>query len=108
MVTKQGITGVALFASAATFRKCTAAKLAFVSLGVVDLALTILAVNLGLNEINPFMRFLIQVPILLLAVKVFIPVFIAWIMPGKLLWPSSALLVLVVGWNIKELAVYLF
>jgi hypothetical protein len=97
-----------LFESAATFKKCTAGKLAFVSLGLADLALTVVAVNLGLTEINPFMRFLVQVPLLLLAVKFFIPVIIAWLMPGKLLLPSIILLALVVGWNIKELAVYLF
>jgi hypothetical protein len=107
-VTKTESTGIRLFESAATFRKFTAAKVAFVFLGIVDLVLTVLAVNLGLTEINPFMRLLIQIPVLLLAVKVFIPVFIAWIMPGKLLIPSIALLVMVVGWNIKEFAVYLF
>ncbi len=28
-------------------------------------------------------------------------------MPGRLLWPSIGLLVLVVIWNIKELVIYL-
>ena len=100
--------GVGLFESTATFRKCTAAKIAFVTLGLVDLVLTVLAVNLGLTEINPFMRLLIQVPLLLLAVKLFIPVFIAWLMPGKLLLPSTILLFLVVLWNIKELGFFIF
>jgi hypothetical protein len=94
--------------STATFKKCTAVKMAFVFLGIVDLVLTVLAANLGLTEINPFMRFLVQIPLLLLAVKLFIPVIIAWLIPGKLLLPSIALLVLVAGWNIKELAVFLF
>jgi hypothetical protein len=102
-----GITA-GLFESTATFRKCAVAKIAFVTLGLVDLALTALAVNLGLTEINPFVKFLIQIPLLLLAVKFFIPVFIAWLMPGKLLIPSIALLGLVVAWNIKELAVFVF
>jgi len=97
-----------LFESAATFRKATAAKMAFVFLGLADLALTVLAMNLGLTEINPVMRLLVQIPLLLLAVKLFIPVLIAWLMPGKLLIPSIVLLFMVVGWNIKELAVFLF
>jgi len=96
-----------LFESSATFRKCTAEKTVFVFLGLCDLVLTVLAVNLGLTEMNPVVRFLVQVPALLWLVKLFIPVFIAWLMPGKLLIPSIALLVLVVGWNIKELAVFL-
>jgi hypothetical protein len=107
-VIKPGSIGIGLFESTATFRKCTAAKMAFVFLGLADLVLTVLAVNQGLTEINPFIRFLVQVPLLLLAVKVFIPVLIAWLMPGKLLLPSIALLVLVVAWDIKELAVFVF
>ena len=100
--------GVGLFESTATFRKCTAVKIAFVTLGLVDLVLTVLAVNLGLTELNPFMRLLIQFPLLLLVVKLFIPLFIAWLMPGKLLLPSTALLFLMLLWNIKEMAVFLF
>jgi hypothetical protein len=96
------------FESTATFRKCTAEKIAFIFLGLADLGLTVLAMNLGLTEPNPVMRFLIQVPLLLLVVKLFIPVIIAWLMPGKLLLPSIALLTMVVGWNIKELAVFFF
>jgi hypothetical protein len=96
------------FESTATFRKCTAEKMAFIFLGLIDLGLTVLAMNLGLTEVNPVMRFIIQVPLLLLAVKLFIPVIIAWLMPGKLLLPSIALLIIAVGWNIKELAVFYF
>jgi hypothetical protein len=107
-VIKPGSIGVGLFESTATFRKCTAAKMAFIFLGLADLVLTVLAVNLGLTEINPFIRFLVRIPILLLFIKLIIPAFIAWLMPGKFLIPSIALLVLVVGWNIKELTVFLF
>jgi hypothetical protein len=63
--------------------------------------------RLGLSEINPVIRYLVNIPILLLTVKLFIPGLIAWIMPGKLLLPSIALLALVVIWNIKELVVFL-
>jgi len=94
--------------STATFKKHTAVKLSFILLGLADLGLTVLAVNLGLTELNPLVRFLIQVPLLLLAVKVFVPALIAWLVPGKLLLPSIILLGLAVGWNIKELAVFFF
>jgi hypothetical protein len=95
-----------LFASSVTFKKCTAEKATFIALGLMDLILTVLAVNLGLSEINPLIRLALQIPILMLLVKVFIPVLIAWLMPGKLLIPSIILLALVILWNIKELLVF--
>ena len=97
-----------LFSSAATFRKCTAEKVAFIVLGALDLLLTVVAMNLGLTEINPVMRLIIQIPVLILFVKLFVPVLIAWLMPGKLLIPSIVLLALVIIWNIKELVVFFF
>jgi len=93
--------------SSATFKRCTAEKLSFIFLGVLDLTLTILAMYLGLYEMNPFIRLLVQIPFLLVFVKVVIPVLIAWLMPGKLLLPSIAVLALVVIWNVKELLVFL-
>ena len=93
--------------STATFKKCTAEKVSFISLGILDLVLTLLAINLGLSELNPLVRYMVQVPALLLAVKLVIPVFIAWILPGKLLLPSIALLAFAVIWNIKELIIFL-
>ncbi len=93
--------------SSATFRRCTAEKAAFILLCQFDLTLTILAVNLGMTELNPFVRYLIQIPVLLLVIKLVIPIIIAWLMPGRLLWPSIGLLTLIVVWNIKELVIYL-
>lgn len=93
--------------SSVTFRRCTAEKVSFILLSQLDLTLTVLAMSLGLAELNPFIRYLVQIPALLLVVKLAIPVLIAWIMPGRLLWPSIGLLVLVVIWNIKELIVFL-
>jgi len=95
------------FESAGTFRRCTAEKASFVALCVFDLALTVLAIYLGFAELNPFVRFMIQIPVLLLVVKLFVPLLIAWFMPGKLLLPSIALLALIAAWNIKELVVFL-
>jgi len=93
--------------SSATFKRCTLEKVSFILLSLFDLTLTILAIHLGLSEINPLVRYLIQIPLLLLIIKLGIPVLIAWIMPGKLLLPSIALLALIVVWNIKELVIFL-
>jgi len=93
--------------SSATFRKCTAEKASFILLSQFDLTLTVLAMQLGLAELNPFIKYLVQIPALLLVIKLAIPVLIAWLMPGRLLWPSIGLLILVVIWNIKELVIYL-
>jgi hypothetical protein len=93
--------------SSATFKKCTLEKVSFILLGFFDLALTILAIRLGLWELNPIIRFLIRIPILLVVVKFVLPVLIAWVMPGRLLWPSIGAMAAVVIWNIKELVVFL-
>ena len=92
-----------LWGSAATFRRCTAEKASFVLLNQFDLTLTVLAVYLGLSELNPFIRHLVNVPILLLIVKLAIPFLIAWLIPGKLLLPSIALLTLIIVWNAEGL-----
>ena len=96
-----------LWDSTATFKKCTGEKVSFISLGLLDLILTLVAINMGLSEINPLVIYLIQIPALFVMVKLFIPIIIAWILPGKLLLPSIGLLALVIIWNIKELAVFL-
>jgi hypothetical protein len=94
--------------SAATFRRSTAEKASFVLLNQFDLILTVLAVYLGLSELNPFIKPLVHIPILLLVIKIAIPLLIAWLIPGRLLLPSIALLALIIVWNIKELLVFLF
>ena len=96
-----------LWDSVATFRQSTLEKVSFVLLCQVDLALTILALNFGLAELNPFIRYLVNVPALLLVVKCVIPLLIAWLIPGKLLLPSIVLLSGALVWNIKELIVFL-
>ena len=94
--------------SAVTFKKCTALKVSFVLLGLGDLLLTVLAMYLGIWELNPLVRFLVHFPILLVLLKVVIPVGVAWIMPGRLLIPSIALLGAAVVWNIKEICAFWF
>jgi hypothetical protein len=94
--------------SAVTFRRGTSAKMAFILLSQADLALTIAAVNMGFTELNPLVVFLLDMPALLLLFKLVIPLLIAWLVPGRLLWPSVGLLGLVVIWNTRELLALLF
>ena len=98
---------VNLWASAGTFRHSLAEKASFVLLNQLDLALTLLAFNLGLTELNPLVRYAATVPVLLLLMKVAVPLLIAWLVPGRLLLPAIVLLCLVVAWNIRELLFFL-
>ena len=95
-----------VLSSAASFRRCTFEKLAFVLLCQADLSLTLLAVSSGFSELNPLVRNLLLTPFYLILVKVLAPVLIAWLTPGKLLIPAIVLLGFVVGWDIKELVVH--
>ncbi len=96
-----------LMGSTATFRRCVAEKVSFVLLNQCDLFLTVLAMYLGFYEVNPLMRYLLTVPLLLVIIKFVVPLFIAWLAPGKLLLPSILLLCLLLGWNLKELLLFL-
>ena len=97
-----------LMASAITFKKSTLEKLAFVLLNLLDLCLTLFAISQGANELNPLMRGLLGNPIMLYTAKLIIPLFLAWLLPGKLLIPAIGVLTFVVGWNIRELTIFLF
>jgi hypothetical protein len=97
-----------LLFSIATFRRGTAEKLSYILLELVDLGLTLLALQLGLNELNPIIATASKTPIFLLALKLVIPVFIAWLIPRKLLWPSILFVAFVVFWDLKEIVIYLF
>jgi hypothetical protein len=99
-------TSTSWFESSATFKKDTLEKALFILFSEFDLTVTVVAVAAGFTEINPFMAFLIQLPVLLVMLKLVIPVVIAWLIPGKLLWPSIALLALVAIWNIKEMLAF--
>jgi hypothetical protein len=96
-----------LWDSTATFKRCTAEKASFVLLHQFDLILTVLAIMLGFFELNPVMRYLVAMPVLLLIVKLAIPLLITWLAPGRLLLPAIALLCLVACWNIKEMLFYM-
>ena len=96
-----------LWGSAATFRRGIAEKVSFVLLNQLDLMLTVFAVSAGLSELNPFIRHLVTIPIMLLIIKCAVPLLIAWLIPGRLLLPAIILLALVVSWNVKELLLFL-
>jgi len=83
-------------------------RVVYLSLQLVDLGLTVMAVNFGFPELNPFVRISLASPYQLLIFKLGIPLFITWFVPGKLLIPAIILLGGVVGWNIKELLLLAF
>ncbi len=82
-------------------------KVSFVLLNQADLLLTVLAASFGLSELNPFMRHMVAMPVMLLLAKCALPLLIAWLVPGKLLLPAIILLSFVVGWNLKEWLLFL-
>ena len=92
-----------LAATAATFSRGTNYKVTFIALGLVDLMLTLIAINSGYVERNPLFAVLKDNPMGLFFLKVVGPTFIAWLVPAKLLLPSIGLLCAVIGWNIGEL-----
>lgn len=83
-------------------------KLSYLLLQVVDLCLTLVAVNIGFLELNPVMRGMLSTPVQLALMKLVIPFILIWLVPGRLLVPGILLLSAVVGWNIKELLFLLF
>ena len=74
----------------------------------MDLVLTVFAVSIGLSELNPFMRYLLETPLQLVLIKLIIPVLITWFPPSRILVPATLFLVFVILWNIKELSIVLF
>ena len=92
-----------LTATAATFSRGTNYKVTFILLGLIDLVLTLYAINSGYSERNPVFASLQDNPVGLFFLKVAGPTAIAWLVPAKLLLPSIGLLCAVIGWNIGEL-----
>jgi hypothetical protein len=104
----RGVVLANLMASAITFKKGTFEKLSFIILNLIDLGLTLFALSQGANELNPLMRSVVNSPLQLYGAKIVLPMFLAWLLPGKLLWPSIILLTFVIGWDIRELALFYF
>ena len=84
-----------------------AIKTSYVFLHQVDLVFTVLAVHLGLSELNPIMRDLLSTPLQLVLIKLIIPLLIALFIPSKFIIPGIALMSFVVCWNLKELLLLL-
>ena len=78
-------------------------KISYLSLHLLDLMLTLFAVNLGFMELNPFIKGVLASPLQLVVIKFLIPLLIVRFIPAKLLIPGILLLSMVVSWNIKEL-----
>ena len=78
-------------------------KCAYLLVQLLDLGLTLLAVNIGLVELNPFVNGMLSSPVKLLMAKFFIPLLIVWLVPGKLLIPGILLLLVIIAWYIQEL-----
>ena len=86
----------------------TILKAVFLSLQLLDLALTLLAARSGYPELNPFIRGSLDSLTKLAIIKFAIPVLISWFVPGRWLIPAILLLCMVTGWNIKELLLFWF
>ncbi len=89
--------------STATFARGTSYKVVFIALIYVDLLLTLFALRHGMTEQNPFMIRLLQSPWELGFVKVIAPIFIAWLVPSRLLLLSIVFMTIVAGWNLGQL-----
>jgi hypothetical protein len=81
----------------------TLLKVVFLSLQLIDFALTLVAARYGFPELNPFMKISLDSLYKLAIFKFFIPVLISWFVPGRWLLPAILLLCGVLGWNVKEL-----
>ena len=81
----------------------TLLKVVFLSLQLIDFALTLVAARYGFPELNPFMKISLDSLYKLAIFKFLIPVLISWFVPGRWLLPAILLLCGVLGWNVKEL-----
>jgi len=79
-------------------------KISYLGLQVLDLGLTLWALAFGAQELNPLLRAALDSPVQLLVIKVGLPLWLVWVLPGRFLIPAIVLLLFVVGWDVKELA----
>lgn len=89
----------------AEFKKGLGLRLAYVILQLADFLMTLFAANAGFKEMNPVMRGLLGSPLELVVFKLIVPLAIAWLVPARLLIPALALLLAIIGLNVKELIV---
>jgi hypothetical protein len=85
------------------FKKGLSIRVTYVVLQLADFLMTVFAVNAGFEEMNPVMRGLLGTPVQLVIFKLITPLAIAWLVPARLLLPALLLLLVVIGFNVKEL-----
>lgn len=96
-----------IFASAATLRRGVTVKALYFLLASADFVFTLLALRLGLTELNPMVSRVVESPGDFFLFKVMASLFLAWLIPSRLLIPGVGLLIFVVLWDMKELLVFL-
>lgn len=77
--------------------------MSFIALLYLDLALTLVAAQAGLRELNPAMAWMLANPFQLILVKVVAPPVLAWLAPGPLLTPSVVFAAGIILWNFQVL-----
>lgn len=90
--------------TAVEFKHGIPIKVGYVLLQQADMLMTNFAMSAGFHEVNPIVRGMLSSPTELLAIKLFIPIVIAWLVPAKLLIPAVALLLLVLTLNLHALS----
>lgn len=78
-------------------------KVAFLTLQMADLMLTLVAARYGWAELNPIMRAQLDSFFKIAGFKFAIPVLVSIFVPGRLLIPAILLLMAITGWNLKEM-----
>ena len=78
-------------------------KVAFLTLQMADLMLTLVAARSGWAELNPIMKAQLGSFYKIAGFKFGIPVAVSIFVPGRLLIPAIILLMAITGWNLKEM-----
>ena len=97
-------TGISRYFTPAEWKKGLGVKIAYVIMHQADILLTSFALSTGFRELNPVIRGVIDTPVQLLAIKLLIPLIIAWLVPARLLLPALGLLLVVIIFNLTQLS----
>jgi len=81
----------------------TALKVAFLTLQMADLTLTLMAARNGWSELNPVMRASLDSLYKVAFFKFVVPILVSWFVPGRLLIPAILLLCGILGWNFHQI-----
>jgi hypothetical protein len=86
----------------------TALKVAFLTLQMADLMLTLVAARNGWIELNPVMRAQLDALYKIMLFKFAVPILVSWFVPGRLLIPAILLLCGILGWNFHQMICLMF